>query len=483
MELDGAPEDEGKRRGPRAPGGIVPFVIPSVAVALTALVLLGPGALRPVVGARVRGAPIDGARVVALRVEGVRSLYGIDDAVPLAALEVEAGAPGQGLGPWRGGTASDGIAEVVLTASEPVRPPLVVRMTERSDPKNVRVLAEGLIALGAPAPREVRPASIAGVSRGDFTLRVTAARGIVAAPFTEELRVAVTPAVTAEPTAKVDLELSGAGIDLAPDAKATFASTLKIATDERGAATFAVRVLAHQVELSIKAKSGEKKAIWEGTLPVVPGALWLDPAGLPGATELVSPAPRALAYVSFWGEQGRIGGQVVPLAADAKGFFRGKVDAPPAASGVLFASVAGDPSEQGIATVAWPIRPPEGLAPPQKMTLLLDGVPKAVEREQARASAARRAGLFLLGAAALAEMLLLLFRSRAAQKNLEAHFASAAVRGSREGLDDGGSPAVAPDDRAGLMAAAREVPLLTALLLAALVGLAFAMVAALATFR
>jgi hypothetical protein len=137
---------------------------------------------------------------------------------------------------------------------------------------------------------------------------------------------------------------------------------------------------------------------------------------------------------------------------------------------VLYAVVAGDAHEQGSGTVAWPILPPEGAATPQPMAMLLDGLPAAQEREKQRAWATRKTGLVLIGAAALAEVLLLLLQSRASQRRLEAHLQDA-------------STAMPEADRARLMGAAREHPLLRALTAVTLVGLAFAMVAALSTFR
>jgi hypothetical protein len=107
---------------------------------------------------------------------------------------------------------------------------------------------------------------------------------------------------------------------------------------------------------------------------------------------------------------------------------------------------------------------------------LLDGVPAAVARDDRRAGGARRVGLTLIGAAALAEIVLLLLLSRASQRRLDAHITEASS------AEEGGL-ALPDADRAKLMEAAREHPLLRALLAAALLALAFAMVAALATFR
>ncbi|MFT3769327.1 MAG: hypothetical protein QM820_28145 [Minicystis sp.] len=466
--LPDAPVDPPRPIGERAVRAAI-FVLPVFSVLVAALVFLGPGALRPAPAARVRGLPAEGARAAALRVEVVQSYYDVVDAAPASDLVVEATAPGQSLTPWRGAAGTDGIADVTLTAGSPLHGPLALKITAIG-PRGPRLLAGGEVTLRRPAPAFVQLGVIRGTTSGDLAVRVDAARGVMASPFPETLRISVSPAGADVPLGqRADLTLSGAGLDLAPD---------RITTDERGSASVQVKALAHNVELSITARAGDKSGRWEGTLPVVPGAIWLDPASKNGELALVSPSPRERAFVSLWSEEGRLSGAAVPLARDAFGFFRGQVTAPiPAGARLVYATVAGDPLEQGSGTVAWPLRPAEGaVVAAQAIHLLLDGVPAALEREKQRAWAARRAGLVLIGLAALAEVLLLLLQSRAAQRRLEAHLTSASAAGEA-------GDALPADDRARLMGAAREHPLLRAVVLISLVALGFAMIGALATFR
>ena len=449
-------------------GRAATFVLPTASVLIAALVFLGPGALRYTVGARVRGAPAEGGRALALRIEVVRSLYDVNESAGVHDLLVEATAPGQTLRAFHGATGPDGIADVRLEAGAPLRGPVAIGVTAVA--KKQKLLAAGEVPLRRPAPVFAQLGRLAGTVHGDLEIQVDAARGILAAPFPEVLRVHVSPkGLEGGPLgARAEVELTGVGFDAAP---------AKLTTDERGTGAFRVTALAHQVELGVAVRAGDKSARWEGTLPVVPGAMWLSPppaAGSPrrpGPMALLSPAPRERAYVSFWTEEGRVGGAVVPMSRDAQGFYGGEVEAPdqPAAR-VLYATVAGDPVEQGSGTVAWPLRPAEGAVTPQPLALLLDGMPAAQDREKQRAWGARRTGLFLIGAAALAEVLLLLAQSRASQRQLEAHLSEA-------------SGTLPEADRALLLGAAREHPVLRALLAVALVGLAFALVAALSTFR
>ena len=442
-------------------GRVATFVLPTASVLIAALVFLGPGALRPALGVRVRGLPAEGARTVALRVELVRSRYDVVDTGGVQELLVEASAPGQTLRAWHGETGPDGIAEVRLEAQSPIlRGPLALGVSAvKPRPK---LLAAGEVPLRRPAAAFVQLGRLNGTVHGDLAVRVDATRGFLASPFPEVLRVLVSPAGMDVPLGtRAEVTVSGPGLDATPP---------KLTTDERGAGAFRLKALAHQVELTLDVRAGDRTARWEGTLPVLPGAMWLSPKGSSSTLALLSPVPRERAYVSFWSEEGRVGGAVVPLARDPLGFFAGEVAMPEVSARLLYATVAGDPLEQGVGTVGWPLQPPEGVVSPQPLALLLDGLPAALEREKQRAWTTRRSGLVLIGAAALAEVLLLLFQGRDSQRKLEAHLEEA-------------SGSVSEADRARLRSAGRDHPLMRAVLVVALVGLGFAMVAALSTFR
>jgi hypothetical protein len=459
------------RWGGAALGRAATFVLPTLSVLVAALVFLGPGALRPVTAVRVYGAPAEGARKVALRLEVVKSLYGVEEQGGALDLLVEATAPGQTLRAWHGRSGDgDGVAEALLSAPSPLHGPLAVAVSAVAD--KPRLLAGGEIRIAPPDPAFVRLGRLNGTTHGDLGLRVDATRGHLASPFPETLRIQVSPAGVEAPLgARAQVDLSGAGLEASPPSATT---------DERGVALFQVKAFAHQVELTVQARAGEKTARWEGTLPVIPGATWLGPPAASGkALPLVSPSRRDRVYVSFWTEEGRIEGAVVPLAKDPLGFFAGEVT-PPDAPGarLLYATVAGDPLEQGAGTIAWPLRPAEGAVDPHPLAPLLrgapapllDGIPAALDREKQRAWATRRSGLVLIGVATLAEILLLLLQGRASQRKLDAHLAQA-------------SESLPEEDRARLRKAAREHPALHALVAVSLVALAFAMVAALSTFR
>ena len=443
-------------------------VIPTVAVAVTALVLLGPGALRPAVGVRLRGVPWAGGQIVTFRLEAVKSLYDVDEVTALAGIHVDAVAGSARLGTWSGDADTDGIAEVRLESPTPIEGPLGVVVT-----RDGVLLAKGTIPLRPAEPIASHRGILAGTAQGALAIQVEAVRGALAAPFPETLAFTVTEILGGAPV-QADLELAVVGGELyAPGSAANAAGEAlpyRLTTNDRGAARVVIKPLSHDVELTITAKTLEKTGRWEGLLPIVPGAAWIDPAGGLGPLTVVSPAPHAFAYLSFWSEAGRVAGASLPLSKDADGFYRARITPSlPTNARILYVSVAGDPLEMGAGTVAWPLRPAEAAVATRPFELLLDGIPTARIHEKSRAWAARGTGLAVIAAAALAEILLLLYQSRASQRKLEVHFLSGEAENSPE--------------RPALLRAAREHIVLRALVAVAMIALAFAIIGALTSLR
>jgi hypothetical protein len=113
--------------------------------------------------------------------------------------------------------------------------------------------------------------------------------------------------------------------------------------------------------------------------------------------------------------------------------------------------------------------------------LLVDGVPGAEGREAERAAGARRIGVMILVLAAVLEVMLLLVQSREAQRRLEQHLTRAAelVAAASAGVE----PTMSAEDKAALMGSARENPRVRTFAFAALIALAFALVAAFVSIR
>ena len=458
-------------------GNAATYGLPVGAIGLAAAVILGPGAQRMAVGVKVWGAPVEGGEALSLRIEGARRLLGVEDAAALDGLEVTAMSAGAALEGWRGGTGGDGIGEALLAARAGLAAPVVVRVVRGGE-----VLLEREVPLSPAVSIAADEAAVPGATQGELRVQVEVARGAMAAPFPGELRVRVTGPGGA-PAAGARVEVTAEGAEIAGGERVAVRET-----DGAGEAAVEVTPRSHGVEVSVEAQREGAAGQWVGELPVVPGAIWVEPPAEGGAAmrlRLVAPAPRERAYVSVMGERGRVLGAVVPLARDAVGFWSGEVTLELGGARALGAVVAGDPYEQGAGTIAWPIAPAaearggRGVSP-RRIALLADGLPAAEARERARAGRARSAGLAVVGAAAIAEVLLLLVRSRRAQRRWEAHLEEA---GGGPGGGAGEAAPLAGADRERLLASARAEPALRVLAFAALVGLAFAMVAALATFR
>jgi hypothetical protein len=446
-------------------GRFVTYALPVLSVVMAALVLLGPGAPRPVHGVRVRGLVAEGSRVLALRLEGVRRIWSVDDALALDGVRVEAASGGVALSSWEGALGEDGVGEARLVAPEPLRGSVHVRVTHAG-----ATLGEGTIAVRPAEPRAIDGGRVQGTSTGDaLSIGVSVPRGQLAAAFPETIEVRVSSHDGAVVAGTAAAEVSGASI--AP-AQATL--------DEHGAARFVVRPHLHAAQLTVKARDvGGRETTWEGYLPVRPGAIWVAPAA--GALTVRSQARRPWAYVSIEGAMGRVFGAALPLVQGADGISSGalseselstlaasaKLAGPP---GPLYAIVAADPYEQGSGTSAWPLAPDEGRLAFSPIELVIDGVPAVEARETKRAGRARIIGVTVIALAALVEVLLLITRSRRSQHNLEAHLVEAST----------GMPAL---DRERLTVAGREHPVLYLATFTGLVLLAFALFAAVTTFH
>lgn len=416
---------------------VIVYAVPSIAVAVTAAVLIGPASTRPSVGVRVLGLPREGGRVLALRLEGVRRLWSADDPAPIDGVVVEAIAANGERATWRGDLGRDGVAEARLSFGAPLAGEVALRAT-REGPDGAE-LAAGRVPLGAQTPPPLGSGALRGIASGDLGIEVVAERGRFAAPFAETLRVTVrsSRAGAAGPAlemAAATIEASAPGASIEPE---------RTTTDARGAAALRVTPHAHVIDLAIAARDAlGRSGRWEGHLPVLPGAMWLDPRSSRRFLAVVSPAPHERAYVSIMQGGERVFGAVVPLARDARGFYAGEAAIEVPEGEPAFATIAGDPREQGAGTIAWPLAPGAGAAAPTPIELLIDGVPAAVAREGERAGAARRTAALVMAAAAALEIALLLARSRADRRRLEAHLQSATAG---EADDAAVSQAEAPD--------------------------------------
>lgn len=441
------------------------YLMPSMAVLATAVLVLGPGRERPAVGARVWGVPAEGARAAAFRLETIERQFGSDQVLAIDGLELSVEQGGRRLAAWSGASGGDGVAEAPFETAEPLSGAIDVRVT-----RGRTLLAEGAIAMrSVPAPAFERRAA-EGATKGPIALRVEIGRGILAAPFLGTLLVRATREGKA-----------AAGLVLRPKVEGAqlFQMGHQTTTDLNGEATLRIQPTWHSVELQIEATDPasapgaapepRETSTWDGSLPVKPGAIWLS---LDRAQRtVVSPAPRDRAYVSGLSDRGRVFGAVVPLVKNEAGLFEGTLPVEDLARlRVQAVTVAGDLQEVGSGTVTWPLEGTAAVVNAPRVELLLDGVPLAERLEKKRAGSARLASVGVALVAAVFEAVLLVLYSRASQARLAAHLARAS-----EDADDRAAAA-----RMTASPASRMFTLVTAV---GLVVLAFGAIAVFAIVR
>ena len=449
-------------------GRIATYVVPTLAVAVTAAVLLGPGATRKAAFVRVYGTPLVGASTLALRIEGAERLYGIDEKAAFHDIVLEATDAGTTLDPVHLSLGPDGIGEAVITSTQPIRGPFVLRAR-----RGTQLLAEGPLNLSPPLKTEraiLCPFDLPGQTSGNIEIHVAVRRGSLAAPFSDALDLTVGLAKHVSPSKSdfkgIELEASAPGATIVPE---------KFVTDEHGRASMVITPHAHHVELTITAHEpdhGDGK--WVGTLPVIPGAIWMQPETKNGLV-FVSPVPRERIYVSAMEETGRVFGAVVPVSPDEHQEYRGKLELPEhVQKTATYVVVAGDPQEQGVGTVAWPLRSGEEIEPSRvAFESVLDGSRAAEAYERGRASRVRRLALLVVIATTIFEVLYMLVKSRQSQKRFE--------EGLMKFAEDEPAPA---EKRTEVLATARqENPALRVALAISLVLVAFSMIGALSTLQ
>jgi hypothetical protein len=382
------------------------LAVPSVAMAVVGFAMFGPGAVRSFDAAQLRGGPTEGVRRLSLRVLGVERFRGIDSTKDLGPVVVRVRMGGVESAA-RCTTRRDGTCDVDLALPSEAHGAIHAEVTTEDGRVS---LASGDVARDASgwAKGPLHPRLLTGTRRGDLTVDVEARRGVFAAPFRDELVVTVkradSPARGAKITLRTDAAQIAGALDGAPSATLT--------ASERGEATFALEPRTHTAEATIEAKSAGLGGSWEGLLPVIPGAIWLDPTDGGGEMRIVSPVLRDVAFATLSSRAARLWGGVVPLAPDDRGFAVGTLDRSLAGVDPLvpvWLTLSSDPRASGSGTVGWPVNR-AALSEGElafRDWLLLDGMPAAEQRDAERRGHARQLAAWALGAAAVIEGVLL----------------------------------------------------------------------------
>ena len=429
------------------------FAVPAIAGALTATVLLGPGAERPALGARVQARVAVAADRCALRVQTLAHERGRLSPRSVPSIEIELRQDGRALGRWQGATDASGLAEAGVDLGEPVRGPLEVSVSSGDEE----------LARGVMEPAEsltVSPPAPLAELDGPPSLRVSLPRRALVAELPEEL-VAVATFGGSDPDPDLRVEASGAD--------ALVHAEPRTCSEQRCSRSWTLSLTPRSpiVELSLELRRQEQQPVrWEGQLPVLTGRIWLDPKALArGELRLQAASAHDVAYLSLVSERGRFWGAIVPLQVDAQGRSAAHVPLPSLPAGPVTALVSSDASEGEASTVAWPLRPALGQVEGGGMVVVGDGMPAAIAAEERRQKRARWPAFGLITSAGLFELLYLWQRQRRSRHALRAHLERSA---------DG-------DGRGRDLMLARE-PLIWLVLLAGGLLLAFFILAAVAAW-
>jgi hypothetical protein len=382
------------------------LAIPSVAMTVVGFALFGPGSIRPFDGAQIWGGPALGRRKLSLRVAVVERMSGVDSMHAVGALVIRVRDGETAPAVVRCTTRADATCDVVIDFEHEARGPLLATVTTENE---LETLAAGEIAAPSEWGGATRSARLTGQSSGNLQVALYAERGIFAAPFRDQLVAEVKRNGAPVPGSHLTFRADAAELDGGlPDGSA------RVVTDSAGRASIGIKPLTHTLEVSATAEAAGITGSFEGVLPVLPGAMWLDPAPtFQGILRVVSPVPRDSAYASIASASGRLWGTVVSLRPDSLGFATGEVTLPNIdddGKAPLWLTLSSDPRGSGAGTVGWPLArygtAPQPVARDERAfrdKLLLDGMPAAERRDGARRRRARTLSAVALGAAAVLE--------------------------------------------------------------------------------
>jgi hypothetical protein len=222
-------------------------------------------------------------------------------------------------------------------------------------------------------------------------------------------------------------------------------------TDARGRARVGFEATELNPTLRVEAwGDAAERGLIDTGVPLVPGGLFARAT----STELrvESAVPRSEAFFSVVSDAGRVTGGRLTLSPNGHGGSLATT-ALPALPHPSWVVVSSDVDQNTVAAIGWPLD--AGPEPAQTFdvpdALLIDGLPAAFAREQARRSRVRWLSAAFIALAFALSVLLLVLRVRAADRDISQHL--------REGLDPETAARVAPRRLLGLLVALLSIGL------------------------
>jgi hypothetical protein len=401
------------------------LALPLVTVLVVAYALLVAGVPRKITGARVYGGPTEGISTLSLRIETVTRDGENESPAWPGPVAIQAITQGGARALASVAQATSGVAEVALALGSPNHEPIALDVRDAVGAE----LASGSISLSVArwaARARRRGGFIRGRAQGKLVLSIAPERGTFVVGSADRLCLRVERGGNPEPGAKLTLSADGAQLS----------GVENLLSDARGLAYVSfdateLNPTVHAEALSSDGASG----MLESGVPVVPGGFH----ALRTATgiRVESAVPRSEAFFSLVTDSERVSGGVLALQADSRGgsFASATLATVPRPAWLV---VSSEVDQNTVAAIGWPLD--AGAEPAQTFdvpdTLLLDGLPAAFAREQARRSKVRWLTAAFIALAFALSVVLLVLRVRAAEHDIARHL--------HENLESELVPRVAP---------------------------------------
>jgi len=416
------------------------LALPVLTVLVVAYSLLVAGAARAITAARVYGGPTEGVSRLALRVECVTRDGERETAAWPGAVTVRARTRTGAVVTATASRAIDGVAEVELSLPEANRGALSLELESGQDPH----LASGSVALTREqwkARAHRRGGWIRGRALGDLTLSIAPERGVFVVGSKDPLWVRVER--DGKPVAGAHLTVRGDG--------ATSDSAASRTTDASGRARFDYSPTDLNPLVHIEANTDDgAHGLIESGVTVVPGGFHAQRTASGFRVEIS--VPRAQAFYSLVTEDERVTGGVLALEPDGHGGAFG-VAALANVPHPAWLVVSSEVDLNSMAAIGWPLD--SGGEPAHTFdvadSLLLNGLPAAFAREQARRTHVRWLTTSFVALALALSVLLLVQRVRSAERDIARHL--------RENLPAESVPEIAPRRGLALLVAVLAVAL------------------------
>ena len=386
------------------------LALPLVTVLVVAFALLVAGVPRKVAGARVYGGPTDGVSVLSLRVESVTRDGESESPAWSGPLRVRATPQGGAPVTVSVARAVSGVAELELALGLVNHGPIALEVRDAFG----GLLAHGEIQLDAQrwaARARRRGGWIRGRALGALVLSVAPERGTFVVGSVDALSILVE---------RAGQPVSGAKLSATADG-AQLSGIENLTTDSRGRArlNFDATDLNPTLRVEARTEDGQSGTIDSG-VPIVPGGVHVQRTA--AGIRVQTAVPRSEAYFSLVTDAQRIAGGVLTLTPDGRGGSVGTADLPNFSSPAWLV-VSSEVDQNSVAAIGWPLD--SGTEPAHTFdvpdTLLLDGLPAAFEREQARRSRVRWLTAAFIALAFALSLVLLVVRVRAAEHDIARH--------------------------------------------------------------